>query len=52
MGCSEAMVFRVGLVEIGQKHVCNNNRKDSFEQYLPEKFAALLHDCCWNVAGV
>ena len=43
MSCSEAM----------ENYECKkNNRKDSFEQYLPEKLAAVLHDCCWNVAGV
>ena len=29
-----------------------NNRNDSFEQYFLDKLAALLHDCCKNVAGV
>ena len=48
------MAFR--MVEIEQQYVfqeCKkNNRKDSFEQYPLDKLAALLHDCCRNVAGV
>ena len=52
--CSEAIAFR--MVQIGQQYVfqeCRkNNRKDNFEQYLLDKLAALLHDCCKNVAKV
>ena len=52
--CSNAMAFR--MVEIGQQYVfqeCNkNNRNDKFEQYLLDKLAALLPNCCKNVADV
>ena len=54
MSCSKAIAFR--MVEIEQQYVfqeCKkNNRKDNFEQYVLDKLAALLHDCCRNVAGV
>ena len=54
MSCSKAIAFR--MVEIGQQYVCQecnkNNRKDKFEQYLLEKLATLLYNCCKNVAVV
>ena len=44
------------MVQKGQSYAfeeCRkNNRKDDFEQYLSEKLAALLLDCCRNVADV
>ena len=48
------MDFRI--IELGQQYVLQeyskNNRKNDFDQYLPENLAALLHDSCRNVAGV
>ena len=51
--CSKAMTFR--MVEIEQlyefQECKKNSRKDNFEQYLLDKLAALLPNCCMNVAG-
>ena len=52
--CCKAMAFR--MVEIEQQYVFQErkkiNRKDNVEQSGLDKLAALLHDCCRNVASV